>query len=214
MLDYIIIIYWLLIYLLLFFGFNMSKNNTIMLVAFIHATIITALSSIVLYSYDIQFNRPNMLIEIIISKLSFWYFINDLILLLIFDRDLIYIIHHLCASITLYTTLNMGFGLSSCMLILFLGEITNPFRLAKQMIYEHNKITYSILNFIFSWLFLLVRCIAMTYYYILMINNFIPHINDQTNKYTILVTTTLGLLGGYGWSWMLLKKKIKLLKKR
>ena len=149
MLDYIIIIYWLLTYLLLFFGFNMSKNNTIMLVAFIHATIITALSSIVLYSYDIQFNRPNMLIEIIISKLSFWYFINDLILLLIFDRDLIYIIHHLCASITLYTTLNMGFGLSSCMLILFLGEITNPFRLAKQMIYEHNKITYSILNFIF-----------------------------------------------------------------
>ena len=95
MIDFIIGIYWLMIYFLLFFGYNNSRKVTTMIAAFIHATTVTALSAISLYSYGIDYQRSNLLLEIIVTKLSFWYFLNDLILLLIFDRDIVYITHHL-----------------------------------------------------------------------------------------------------------------------
>ena len=208
MIDFIISIYWLMIYFLLFFGFNNSRKVTVMTAAFIHATTVTALSAISLYSYGVDFQRSNLLIEIIITKLSFWYFLNDLILLLIFDRNIVYIAHHLCALAAFYSVINIGFGLSAGMIILFLGEITNPIRLAKTMIYEHNKLIYRFLNFIFSWLFLFMRCIFMSYYYIIMFYEFLPFIDDDKYRNTILASTTLGLLGGYIWSGMIIKKKL------
>lgn len=208
MIDFIIGIYWLMIYFLLFFGYNNSRKVTTMIAAFIHATTVTALSAISLYSYGIDFQRSNLLLEIIVTKLSFWYFLNDLILLLIFDRDIVYITHHLCALAAFYSVMNIGFGLSSGMIILFLGEITNPFRLAKTMIYEHNKLIYSFLNFIFSWMFLLMRCIFMSYYYIIMFFEFLPYIDNDSDRNIILISTTLGLFGGYFWSGLIIKKKL------
>ena len=211
MLDFIISSYWLTIYLLLFFGFNFSRKNTTMIAAFIHATSVTALSAISLYSYGVDFQRYNLLLESITSKISFWYFLNDLIILLIFDRNIVYIVHHLCALTAFYVIMNLGFGLSASMLILFLGEITNPIRLAKTMVYEHNKFIYKILNFVFSWLFLFMRCIFMSYYYILMFYQFIPFIPDEYERNLILASTTIGLLGGYFWSGLIINKKIKCL---
>ena len=189
--------YWLTLYSLLYFGFNNSRETTIMIIALIHASLVTLLSGIALYIFGIDFLRINLLFELVTSKISFWYFFNDLILLLIFNRNIIYIVHHLCAMIAIYNVINLGFGLSTIMLILFLGEITNPFRLSKQMIYGKNRITYHILNFIFSWLFLIMRGIFMTYYYVLMLYNFIPHINNSNTKNIIITSTTIGLLGGY-----------------
>lgn len=212
MIDFIICIYWLTIYFLLFFGFNFSRKNTTMTAAFIHATTVTALSAISLYSYGVDFQRSNLLIECIVSKLSFWYFLSDLFLLLIFDRDIIYVIHHLCALGAFYSIMNIGFGLSIAMIILFLGEITNPIRLAKTMIYEHNKLIYRFLNLIFSWLFLLMRCVFMSYYYVLMYYDFLPFIDSTNDRNIILISTTLGLLGGYIWSGLIIKKKLKTLK--
>ena len=55
MIDFIISIYWLMIYFLLFFGFNNSRKVTTMTAAFIHATTVTALSAISLYSYELIF---------------------------------------------------------------------------------------------------------------------------------------------------------------
>ena len=212
MIDYFIVAYWFVLYCLLYFGFYNNRKTTIMLIALIHASLVTTLSGISLYISGTNFLRANLVLELVTSKISFWYFFNDLVLLLFFDLNAVYIIHHLCALFTIYYTINLGFGLSAVMLILFLGEITNPFRLAKQMVYEHNKLTYSILNFIFSWLFLIVRCIFMTYYYFLMLNNFIPHIEDLNTKYIILLSTSVGLLGGYIWSGLIIRNKLKRLK--
>lgn len=208
MIDSIIFCYWFTTYILLLYGFNLTRKNTMMLSAFIHASLLTTYSAIVLYNYGIDFTRENLFIEIVIAKTSMWYFIYDLFLLLLFDRDIIFIFHHLSAIITFSIILNIGYGISACMLILFMGEITNPIRLAKQMIYPYNKLTYNILNFIFSWMFIIVRCPIMTYYAYFIHKDFYSNIDNPHNKRILYISTSLGLLGGYYWSFLLIKKKL------
>lgn len=208
MIDTIICCYWFSIYSLLYFGFNLSKKNTIMIAAFIHATLTSTYSAIILNTLDIDFFRHNSLFEIVIIKTSIWYFIYDLLYLIFISFDIIYIIHHLCAIIAFQCILNLEYGCSICMLILFLGEISNPFRLAKQMIYEHNRTTYTILNFLFSWIFIIIRCPLMTYYSFIIHKDFLSNLHDLNIKYTLYTTMGIGLLGGYYWSYLLIKKKI------
>ena len=208
MIDKIICVYWLFIYTLLPYGFNFSINTTIMTASFIHSTLVSAYSALLISHYGIDLYRENLFEEIIIVKTSMWYFIYDLLLLLVRDRDIIYILHHLCAIINFIIIINYNYGISSCILILFFGEITNPFRLAKQMIFNHNKSLYKIYNFIFSWLFIIVRIPIMTYYYILIHKDLYSKIDDLSVKYSLYSTTSIGLLGGYYWSYLLIKKKL------
>lgn len=142
-----------------------------------------------------------------ITKISMWYFIYDIIYLLFFNFDVIYLIHHLCAIVAFWYILSLEYGISICMLILFLGEISNPFRLAKQMIYEHNRVTYNILNFIFSLIFIVARCPIMTYYSYIIHRDFISLLPDYNTKVTLYTTMGIGLLGGYYWSYLILKKR-------
>ena len=142
-----------------------------------------------------------------ITKFSYWYFVYDIIFLFLYDRDILFILHHLFAVIVLRILSNINNGLSFVMLILFLGEITNPIRLSKQMIYLYNKRTYKVLNIIFSWMFIIIRIPVMTYYYI----TFYDNLSKLNFIYRVLVNIliVLGLLGGYYWSYLLIKKKLK-----
>jgi len=178
-----------------------------MLGAFIHATLTSAYSAIILSTLGINFFRYNSLGEIIITKISLWYFIYDIIYLLIFNFDIIYLIHHLCAITAFYYILSLNYGISVCMITLFLGEISNPFRLAKQMIYEHNITTYNILNFLFSWIFIIARCPLMTYYGYIIHKDFIRHLPENNIKIILYSSIGIGLLGSYYWSYLLIKKK-------
>ena len=102
--------------------------------------------------------------------------------------------------------LYLGFGSSSCMILLFLGEIANPVRLSKQMIYPYNKFTYNILSFIFSWMFIIIRCFIMTYYAFVLHNTFFS-ILDSTSQIILYSSCGAGLLGCYYWAYLLIKKK-------
>jgi len=207
MINFIIFSYWFTIYTLLPFGFNLTRKNTGMTSAFIHCTLVTTLSAICLYQYNIDFSRENLFFEIITIKLSLGYFIFDLLLLLLFDRQKIFILHHLCAITVFIKILYLGVGSASCMLLLFLGEIANPARLSKQMIYPYNKFTYNILSFIFSWMFIIIRCFIMTYYSFVLHDTFFS-ILDSTSQIILYSSCGAGLLGGYYWSYLLIKKNI------
>lgn len=204
--DVIILSYWVLNYGLFYFGFNLDLFKLTMISGFVHASVVSCLSCISLYNYGYDYNRANLFFEELIGKYSLYYFAIDSILLL-FDFNLIYILHHFFAMLIIKTILDLGYGSSLLMLMLFLGEITNPFRLAKTMIYNYNKLTYNILNFIFSWSFLFIRCIVMSYYFYYIFYNYIIFL-DNYDKYKLLVGLLLSLLGSYYWAYLIIKKKL------
>lgn len=208
MINLINSLYWVTNYCLLYFGYNLNIKDMTMIVALNHATIVTSLSAISLFNYGYDFNRENLFFEIVVSDLSMTYFIFDLIMLLLFERDIIYIIHHLVTIVSISTILRNGFGSSLCMIVLFFGELTNPFRLAKQMIYKHNKFTYNVLNFLFSWLFIIIRGPILTYYSFLAFNEYIPKLGTYS-KIKLIPSLLIALFGGYYWLFLLIKKKLK-----
>ena len=204
--EVIILSYWILNYGLFYFGFNFDLFKVTMVSGFVHASVVSCLSCISLYCYGYDYNRENLFFEELVSKYSLYYFIIDSILLL-FDFNLIYILHHFFAILIIKTILDLGHGSSLLMLMLFLGEITNPFRLSKTMIYNYNKLTYNILNFIFSWSFLFIRCIVMSYFFYHIFYNYIIYL-DIYDKYKLLTGLCLSLLGSYYWAYLIIKKKI------
>ena len=131
----IILSYWILNYGLFYFGFNLDLYKLTMVSGFVHASVVTLLSCLSLYNYGYDYNRENLFFEELVSKYSLYYFMIDSFLLF-FDFNLIYILHHFLAILIIKTILDLGYGSSLLMLMLFLGEITNPFRLSKTMIYN------------------------------------------------------------------------------
>lgn len=206
MIDNIIWVYWLATYTLLHFGFNLSRNYTIMVAAFIHATISSMFSAISLLNYGYDFDRENLFFEIITTKFSYWYFIYDTIFLFLYNRNLIFISHHISALIVFNIFIKLSKGLSLIMLILFLGEITNPIRLSMEMTYPFNKQLYKILKKIFSIMFVIIRIPVMSYYYIYMFNNFMRFNYLAYISLNLCILT--GLFGGYYWSYLLIKKMV------
>lgn len=204
--EVIILSYWILNYGLFYFGFNFDLFKLTMVSGFVHASVVSCLSCISLYCYGYGYDRENLFFEELVSKYSLYYFIIDSIFLL-FDFNLIYILHHFFAILIIKTILDLGHGSSLLMLMLFLGEITNPFRLSKTMIYNYNKLTYNILNFIFSWSFLFIRCIVMSYFFYNIFYNYIIYL-DNYDKYKLLTGLCLSLLGSYYWAYLIIKKKI------
>lgn len=201
--------YWGSIYSILYFAFNFNYETTIMLSSLIHATLTTALSTIILSTIGYEYFRPNSLIEITTISISLYYFIFDLIFLILFNRDIIYIAHHTIAILVFKNILEMGFGSSVAILMLFLGEITNPIRLAKQMAFINNRKLYYPLNSAFSWLFILFRVPIMTYFGYDIYYNFITNI-ELKRRIIIFPCLLTGLFGGYYWTYLLIKKKLKL----
>lgn len=204
--EVIILSYWILNYGLFYFGFNLDLYKLTMVSGFVHASVVTLLSCLSLYNYGYEYNRENLFFEELVSKYSLYYFIIDSFLLF-FDFNLIYILHHFFAILIIKTILDLGHGSSLLMLMLFLGEITNPFRLSKTMIYNYNKLTYNILNFIFSWSFLFIRCIVMSYFFYHISYNYIIYLDDY-NKFKLFFGLIFSLIGSYYWAYLIIKKKI------
>ncbi len=211
MINLICFSYWASIYSILYFAFCFNCETTIMLSAFIHATLTTTLSTIILSTIGYDYFRSNSIIEITTIKLSLFYFVFDLMFLLLVNRDFIYIIHHVITIIVFNELLKMGNSCSVGILMLFLGEITNPIRIAKQMAYLYNRRLYKPLRSAFYWLFLIFRVPIMTYFAFEIYFNFIVYL-EFNKKITIFPCLLIGLFGGYYWAFLMIKKNLKSLK--
>lgn len=208
MINLVCFSYWASVYSILYFAFNFDLRQTIMLSSFIHATLTTALSTIILSSIGYDYFRHNSLIEITTITFSLYYFFFDLLILVLFNRDIIYIVHHGITILVFKSILDMENGSSVCILMLFLGEITNPIRIAKQMSYEFNRKLYKPLSFAFSWMFIIFRVPIMSYFAYEIFNNFIIYL-DYKKRNVILPCLLTGLFGGYYWAYLLIRKKLK-----
>ena len=211
MINLICFSYWASIYSILYFSFCFDYETTITLSSFIHATLTTVLSTIILSTIGYDYFRSDSIIEIATIKLSLFYFAFDLMFLLLFNRDIIYIIHHLITIIIFNELLKMGNSCSVGILILFLGEITNPIRIAKHMSYQYNRRLYKPLRSAFYWSFLLFRVPIMTYFGFEIYYNFIDYL-EFNKKIIIFPCLLIGLFGGYYWAFLMVKKNLRSLK--
>lgn len=73
-----------------------------------------------------QLDTPNTGLQTLQLEMSFGYMVADTVQMLLFDRDAIFLVHHLFSALYLFCVLHLKVGAISAVFVFFLGEVTNP----------------------------------------------------------------------------------------
>ena len=204
MIDYIF--NWCLYSLLFYIYFPKTNNSLIIisnLVSFTHAVFTILTTLYIILNQDLTLDNFDTEKTLIIH-ISASYFIYDCLFMLISKFSLMFFLHHLLILAVYYITLTNNYGVKLIIYTLFWGEITNPLQiswfLSKYFKYEQIE------NYIFpvfSFNFILVRCIIMPYTHFILIKQM-----SYTN-YSLILLSIFGNIGGLIWVKNMIQKLIK-----
>lgn len=204
-------LFWSIQYLLFCTGFNIEIKMANNIIAFYHAMISIILSGFMLYNHGIYFGKNNIYEELV-ALLSLSYFLVDLIYILIYDRNLLFLLHHILSITFISKSLIFGEGSNIIMVALFFGELTNPIRITEQMYYltypfesGKEKTCRKIYKVIFDSSFVLIRLFLMSayaYYTYVIYFYKLKFIDQLFFCYPIY----LALLGGYYWCYKIITR--------
>lgn len=141
---------------------------------------------------------------------SLGYFVADTVYMMLFEHDILFLLHHVFPIIIFTSALNAGTDSVLPLLTLALGEATGPFLgmrwLAKR---AQNHWLNQILSRAFMISFLFIRlCVVPPYAVLLILKSHSGDINDSCGVvgwvYITLISVSVSI--GVVWSWRLINK--------
>lgn len=153
---------------------------------------------------------PNLALETRVTEVSVGYFLADFVHFILFEQDVLMFFHHLFSVLMIGSAGVVGRGGSTAVAALFQGEITNPFQSA-WTVAKAAKATrlLNILSPLFTAVFVSVRLLLVPLWVVYINAAFLSSPSRSGFPQPLLVSwsvmSAFMTLGGFAWSWALVK---------
>jgi len=140
-------------------------------------------------------------------NISTGYFVYDAIFMCIHHFSLMFFLHHILILFVYYVATSYELGAKLVIYTLFWGEITNPLQISWYLskYLNYNKIRDYVFP-IFSFNFILVRCLIMPYYHYITLYELFNQYNNYLPKFILLFFAIIGDIGSLIWVKSIIKK--------
>mmetsp|Transcript_46481 Transcript_46481/g.149120 ORF Transcript_46481/g.149120 Transcript_46481/m.149120 type:complete len:234 (-) Transcript_46481:73-774(-) len=115
------------------------------------------------YPFLGKMDAPNSPEQELLLQISTGYMLSDSFYMIFFDPDLLFILHHIITIVYMTWCISIGQGALSCLLLMFMGEITSPFQnvwlLARDLRFDYPlaRVVFRALTPLYTVFFVVVR---------------------------------------------------------